>query len=180
MTSCLLFLLCILNTGFNNHAIERVTTDYSYYDMTLEQVIHVQEIEIKNSSSQDFYTWILDDDFEQITGTVSDDRIINWYFNRLVGDFSFLALMTDNVYYPNGFIPVIGACFLKRISPGESFKYSILFDGQPDISVDQRVVCYSIIDLERKGIPTDDFYLFKGESLTILRSALKGHSRRSR
>ena len=119
---------------------------------------------ITNNSSDNIYTWL---DLEASTQENNRLELAIRYMFKPFGDFNLCVLLTDNVAFPEKFIPVIGKTFLKRIKPGDSFFYivdkRVIDDLQPHIIYITETELASLV-----GYPINDFVLFSDKSIELL------------
>ena len=93
----------------------------SYYDNQFN-IVYVEEYTINNKSGAPVFTWI---DFKSSidSSPSSRQKAITKYFYDFKGDFNFINLLSDvDDFYSN----YLGCFFLKKISPGSSFKYVVI------------------------------------------------------
>ena len=75
---------------------------------------------ITNKSEEPYFTWV---DFSN-HNTTARKRIYRYFFASHE-DLNLAALMTDNVVRTSKEV-IIGKTFIKRLKPGESFKYIVM------------------------------------------------------
>lgn len=98
---------------------------------------------IKNTLEDTIYIWLQENKEGDAPNT------FRHYFYSRASDFSLSMLCFDgNVYFYSPFIPVIGANFIKKLSPNELF-HVYLFN----CDMDQSVIHYESINSVKKTVP---------------------------
>lgn len=100
------------------HVPQVSTSTYCYLNNN-NDTIRVCLFSIMNSTREDYYTWI-DFDYKKSS---NDSNEIKQFFLKRKGDFSLLSLWSDNVIISSAIIFQVGKDFLKKIGPGDTFKY---------------------------------------------------------
>lgn len=93
-----------------------------YYEQSSNQVIRLSEGVITNNTSESYYTWI---DFRTLFDEQESGNHARKYLSMPFGDFSLIQLLCEDVFFHEEFSPIIGVSFLKKITPGASFKYLV-------------------------------------------------------
>ena len=96
---------------------KEINPDGLYHSMT--------EYIISNNTDTNYYTWV---DYNSYYSKDSIEVNLRHYLFIFHGDYNLGALLTDNVFFNDGFYPEIGVSFLKEIGPGESFTYLVTGD----------------------------------------------------
>lgn len=96
---------------------KEINPDGLYHSMT--------EYIISNNTDTNYYTWV---DYNSYYSKDSIEVNLSHYLFIFHGDYNLGALLTDNVFFNDGFYPEIGVSFLKEIGPGESFTYLVTGD----------------------------------------------------
>jgi hypothetical protein len=104
-------------------------TEYEYINMLDGSDYYVREYKVVNTSNDYYYSWI---DYSA-TKHENRDELVKRYFRTFHGDFNLVTLLTDNCVF-EGFRPVIGRSFLKRINPHSAFRY-ILISQEKNFSI---------------------------------------------
>lgn len=135
ITLCFLFMLVELHlSDWSDSLITMDVRPFTYSQISNpDDIITLKgaEYSFTNNSDEPYLTWI---DFGLSDKTqVSLSESVRNYFFKQKGDFSLYSLYVDNVtgFYPQN-EPVIGFSFLKRIKPGEVFRYIVLGDVSND------------------------------------------------
>ena len=95
--------------------IRIIQNSYSYFYSNTEYTVY--EYTITNESDVPYITFIYDGEKQD-----SQEADIKRYFYTPHGDFSLVALLTDNVVFSSD-VAYVGKLFLKEIQPKGSFKY---------------------------------------------------------
>lgn len=93
---------------------------YHYINSTNGEIINIIEYQMTNQSDEPYFTWL---DFNN--HNEKGKRKIHRYFYAHHGDLNLATLMTDNVMQTSREV-IIGKTFIKRLKPGESFKYIVV------------------------------------------------------
>lgn len=149
--SILLFVLQIIYNTCNPIKVE--TTQYKYRAyLGAESEIEVIECRITNCDTLPCYSWVYPD---SVRLSLNDERrAILHYFFKPSGDVNNIQLMGDNC---TGSLTekeiIIGATFIKKVNPGESFTYIIFRDTAQAISkcLLDDIVIYSYDQLSEFG-----------------------------
>lgn len=119
----MLMMMCQLHTTKD---IKLHIESYSYVNYFSGEKITFTEYLITNKSEEPYFTWV---DFSNHNTTVREK--IYRYFFASHDDLNLAALMTDNVVRTSREV-TIGKTFIKRLEPGESFKYIVAKDKDND------------------------------------------------
>ena len=112
----------------SDHAFNIEDHYFSYYDSFNEKQYDIKEYILNNNSNEDYYTWI---DYDRDYAGV-DTQGIMYYFLSFHGDFNLISLLTDNVVFYD-YMSILGKVFLRRIEPGDSFRYVLINRDNDDI-----------------------------------------------
>lgn len=128
--------------------------------------IYMIECVITNKGNQSVLTWI--NPLDGLDNVLKNP--IRKYFLKRNGDFCFLNLMTDNMFFPGGFKPIVGFSFLKCLKPKESFKY--IFIGRKEdleaMDVAGLISVFTKKDVEKEvSFKIPEMFLFNGDYIII-------------
>lgn len=126
MKGYILMMLTMICQLLQARDIKMNIESYHYIKSTNGETITIVEYQLTNRSDEPYFTWI---DFNN--HNEKRDKKIHRYFYAPHGDLNLATLMTDNVIRTSREV-IIGATFIKRLKPGESFKYIVVNEKDND------------------------------------------------
>ena len=120
MKGNILVILMMICQLYTTKDIKVQIESYSYINEFSGSKNTFIEYNITNKSDEPYFTWV---DFNN-HNTKGWEKIYRYFFT-FYDDMNLATLMTDNVVRISDEI-ILGKTFIKRLSPGESFKYIVV------------------------------------------------------
>lgn len=123
---------------FCQPSIKRTESQISFLSSPSQKTINYT---ITNSSKDTIYIWLQNSSIVNH----SDNSFRRYFFSNAVPLPLYMLCFDGNVYFDEPFVPVLGANFIKRLTPDESFNIYLL-----NCDMDLSAIQYEMIDNIKK------------------------------